>query len=158
MRTSVIAVAVLAMVGMRAVAEDAMSPKDLVLKVYGEVFNKHDVDALDVYAAADFVDHNPDPGQRPGLEGVKAGFKALFAAFPDLHVKTEQVLVDGNFVTVRSTMSGTQKGEFMGMPASDKRFSVALIDIVEVKDGKATQRWGLADSAAMMEQLAPEKK
>lgn len=155
MRTSLVAVVMLALAGLRVVAADAVTPKDVVLKFYSEVFNKHDTVALDQYAAEDIVDHNPEPGQKPGREGVKAAFKAMFAAFPDLHVKPEQVLVDGNFVTVRSTLSGTQKGEFMGRPASNRAFSVMLIDIVEVVGGKCTQRWGLVDSATMMEQLAP---
>lgn len=156
MRTSLIAVAMLALVGVVSVA-GAAEPKDVALKIYAEAFNKHNADALDNYATEDFVDHNPDFGQKPGRAGVKEAFKAMFAAFPDLQVKPEQVLVDGNFVTVRSTFSGTHKGEFAGMPGSNKKFSVTLIDIIEVKDGKATQRWGVVDSGALMQQLAPSK-
>ncbi len=55
-------------------------------------------------------------------------------------------------------MSGTHKGEFMGIPPTSKGFKVQAIDILEIHDGKATAHWGQTDQAAMMEQLglAPE--
>ena len=50
-------------------------------------------------------------------------------------------------------MSGTQHGEFAGMPASGKAFSVTTIDVVRLANGKAVEHWGATDSARMMEQL-----
>jgi len=126
---------------------------------YKDVMNAHKVDAVDNYCAANFTDHNPDPGQKAGLAGLKEAFKGMFAAFPDLKVKVEQVVEQGEFVTARVTMSGTQKGEFMGMPASGKKFKIQGFDMVKInKDGKATDRWGNFDQASMMQQLTPKKK
>src|SRR5689334_2692285 len=84
-------------------------PQDVVLGFYRDVFNNHDVEAIDWYVTDTFVDHNPDPGQQPGMAGLKDAFKKLFTAFPDLHINPEQVLIDGQFVTVRGTLSGTQE-------------------------------------------------
>lgn len=155
MRTCIVAAGMLALASLGVMAEDVESPKDVAMGVYRDVFNNHDAAALDRYLAEDFIDHNPDPGQKPGIAGAREFFEGLFAAFPDVNVTPEQVLAEGNFVTVRSTMTGTQHGEFMGMPASHKSFRVTLIDILEVENGRITQRWGLLDAATMMEQLAP---
>ena len=69
------------------------------------------------------------------------------------------MLAKGDKVVSYITMSGTQKGPFMDMPASGKKFSVKGIDIVRFKDGKAVEHWGVTDSMAMMQQLGavPEK-
>ncbi len=129
-----------------------------LLGFYKDVMNAHNVDAIDGYCVAGFTDHNPDPGQKPGLAGLKEAFKGMFTAFPDLKVKADQVVVEGDWAVARVTMSGTQKGEFMGMPASGKKFKIQGIDMVKIKDGKATDRWGNFDQVSMMQQLAPKAK
>jgi predicted ester cyclase len=51
-------------------------------------------------------------------------------------------------------MSGTMKGEFMGMKPTGKSFNVEAFDLVRVENGKAVEHWGVLDGAAMMAQLA----
>ncbi|HUO57327.1 MAG TPA: ester cyclase [bacterium] len=147
-----------------AFAKDMKSPvdanKEKLKGFYKDVMNAHNPDAVGDYCTEKFVDHNPDPDQKQGMEGLKAAFKGLFTAFPDLHVTVEQVAAEGDLAIARITMSGTQKGDYMGMPASGKKFKIGGIDIVKIKDGKATDRWGYGDSMAMMRQLGcdPSKK
>ncbi|MEJ2239350.1 MAG: ester cyclase, partial [Gemmatimonadales bacterium] len=45
------------------------------------------------------------------------------------------------------------KGEFMGIPPTNRSFEVLDITIVEIHDGKLTAHWGLTDETAMMQQL-----
>jgi hypothetical protein len=45
---------------------------------------QNNLDALDEVIASDITDHDPAPGQGPGLEGVKQYFSSLHAAFPDV--------------------------------------------------------------------------
>jgi len=49
--------------------------------------------------------------------------------------------------------TGTQKGEFMGIPPAGKNFSIAVIDIVRFEGGKFVEHWGIMDNMAMMQQL-----
>lgn len=134
-----------------------MSNKDRMLGFYKDVFNAHNPAAIDGYVTKDFVDHNPDPGQKQGMQGLKDAFTALFKAFPDVHVDVVKTVVEGDTVVARIIMTGTQKGEYMGMPASGKRFKIGGMDMVKIKDGKATDRWGYFDAMTMMDQLAPKK-
>jgi predicted ester cyclase len=39
------------------------------------------------------------------------------------------------------------------MPATNKSFRINGIDIIVVKDGKATERWGIFDDMSLMGQL-----
>lgn len=112
-----------------------------------------DLNQLDDLAAPDFVDHNPDPDQAPGAEGVKAAFRGMREAFPDLKVNPEAIYVDGDTVIARVRITGTHGGEFMGMPPTGKPIDVQVIDIVRIENGKAVERWGVFDGLAMMQQL-----
>ena len=50
-------------------------------------------------------------------------------------------------------MTGTNEGEFMGMPATGRRVSVLGADVARVRDGRFSEHWGFFDQGAMMEQL-----
>ena len=118
-----------------------------------EFFNKGNLNAADEYLAANFVDHNPFPGQAPGLEGLKQGFSAFRQSFPDLHMTIDDLFAAGDKVVMRVTMKGTHKGSFMNMPPTGKQFNMEGMDIVRISGGKAVEHWGLMDALTMMQQL-----
>jgi len=122
-------------------------------RFYDEVFNKGNVELIDELCAPDFVEHEETPGFETTREGVKQFVTTMRTAFPDMAMTVEDVIAAGNKVIARITMSGTHRGEFMGMPASGKSFSVSTIDIVRFKNGKAAEHWGATDTGKMMEQL-----
>ena len=63
------------------------------------------------------------------------------------------MIAEGDRVVVRQTWTGTQRGEFMGMPATGKSVSWGVIDIVRLADGKAAEHWGQMDAMGLMMQL-----
>jgi steroid delta-isomerase-like uncharacterized protein len=126
--------------------------KDLARRAYAAI-SSGELDDLDEVAHPDFVDHNPDPGQEPGLAGVKAVFRDFRSAFPDLQTIPEAMYVDGDTLIARVRVTGTHQGEFQGIPATGKSIDVQVIDIVRIVDGKATERWGVYDVMTMMQQL-----
>ena len=76
------------------------------------------------------------------------------AAFPDLRMDPEDVLVSGDKVVARVRATGTHEGELMGKPATGKSVDVQLIDIMRFdEDGLVAEHWGLVDMLAMMQQL-----
>ena len=127
-------------------------PKDFIPRVYSEV-SAGNLDALDELLADDLVEHEETPGLEANKEGVKQFFAMFLAAFPDLEMKADQLISEGDIVCARATMTGTHNGEFMGIPATGKRVEVKMIDIVRVRDGQAAEHWGLTDSMTMMQQL-----
>ncbi len=126
--------------------------KAIVRRVY-EIFNAQDLDALDELAAPNFVDHNPSPGQAPGLEGTKQAFRMFFAAFPDFQITVEDMIAEGDKVVARVRVTGTHQGEFMGIPATGVQFTQTGIDIVRIANGKGVERWGEFDNLGLMQQL-----
>ena len=81
-------------------------------------------------------------------------FRRYRAAFPDMQMNAEEVLVSGDRTVTRGTATGTHQGELMGMPPSGKRIEVKFIDIMQFNDaGVVREHWGLMDMLSMMQQL-----
>jgi len=121
--------------------------------------NTGDVDGFGELLAADFVEHEETPGLAPTKDGVKAFFRMYIAAFPDLRMDAEDVMASGDKAVARVRTTGTNRGEFMGMPATGKSIDVQLIDIMRFGgDGLVREHWGVIDLLKMMQQLglAPE--
>jgi steroid delta-isomerase-like uncharacterized protein len=122
-------------------------------RVY-ELISAGDIDGFGEHVADGFVEHEELPGLEPSKEGVMQWFRMYVAAFPDLRMDAEDVLVSGDKVVARARATGTHRGEFMGMPATGKRIDVQLIDIIRFgEDGLAIEHWGVFDALTMMQQL-----
>jgi len=119
-----------------------------------DLLNSGDIDGFGDLLAEDFVEHEETPGLAPTKEGVLEFFRMYRAAFPDLQMRPEDVLVSGDTTVIRARATGTHEGELMGMPATGRSVDVKLIDIMKFDDaGKICEHWGLVDMLAMMQQL-----
>ena len=118
-----------------------------------EGLKRGNLDQMDEFVAHDVRDHNPEPGQDPGLDGLKRFFLSLRDAFPDLEISVEDMIAEGDKVVTRALFRGTHRGDYQGMPASGKQMVVEVIDILRLENGKVVERWGLGDQLGMMQQL-----
>ncbi len=83
---------------------------------------------------------------RPFLEG-------LFASVPDIHVENLQLVVQGDWIAVRSELSGTPKGEFFGVPHTGRSFHIMAADFNRFKDGKLVELFHCENWAIAIAQL-----
>jgi len=140
------------MIGPDAHAANARADKKNVSLWY-EAFSKKDPALLDRILSTNWVDIPPAPDQPPGPAGATQILVELTTAFPDLDIKIEDVLQEGNKVIVRSMISGTQRGALMGFPAKNRKMSIQAIDIHEFKDGKIVRTWHTEDWMSGLHQL-----
>ncbi len=128
--------------------------KALLQEMYDSMVPGKDVDAMiDRFMAEDFVEHEAIPGMDNTRETPRQLFKMMLAAFPDFRATIHDMLQDGDKVAVRATFSGTQQGEFMGVPASGNGVEWAVIDILQFRDDKVVAHWGVMDLAGAMAQM-----
>jgi steroid delta-isomerase-like uncharacterized protein len=119
-----------------------------------ELISAGDLDGFIGYLAEDFVEHETGPGLEPTKAGTRQLFTMLRAGFPDLRFDAEDVLESGDKVVARARVTGTNKGDFMGIPASGKRIDIQVIDIVRFgADGLAHEHWGVMDMMSLMQQI-----
>jgi steroid delta-isomerase-like uncharacterized protein len=115
--------------------------------------NNKDVSFVDRLVNPDFVDHDPAPGQAPGLQGIKDLMQMFFTAFPDLHVTVNRLVADEDTVAGAVTTEGTQDGDFMGIPKSGMKISITELHMMRIANGKMVEHWGVGDGMTMMQQL-----
>ena len=120
---------------------------------YDEVFRRRHLDAVDELLTDDFVEHTPAPGQATDRQGAKDFIGQMLQAFPDLNFEVENQIAEGDTVAAVGTMTGTHNSDFLGVPATGRRVSVAVMDTGRVREGRFTDHWGLVDVSELMAQL-----
>jgi steroid delta-isomerase-like uncharacterized protein len=138
-------------------AEDGNAYKKDVTLFY-EAFNKKDPVLLDRILNENWVDIPAAPGQPPGRKGAKDILVQLTTSFPDLRVKIQEILQDGNKVIVRSEITGTQRETFMGIPTKNRKMTIQAVDIHEFKAGKIVRTWHTEDWLTGLHQLGVFEK
>ena len=118
-----------------------------------DVWHRANVAALDDYLAADYRRHVSPTAPPLSLDGQKQRLAGFRAASPDIQLTLEDVLVEDDRVVFRSTMRGTHKGEFQGIPPTGARVTVALFDTIRIQDGRIVEQWGGPDVLDLLRQL-----
>jgi steroid delta-isomerase-like uncharacterized protein len=127
--------------------------KAIVRRYYEEVLNRGNLAVLETIARTDHVEHDPLPGQGGGgLTGLRKRVEMLREGLqPEFTI--EQMVVDGDTVVVRWTNRGRHVAPFLGIPPTNKSFTIAGIDIHGLRDGKLAEHHHVVDQLSMMQQL-----
>jgi len=129
-----------------------MDGKELVRRIFDEIVNKGNMDAIDELMAEDFVDHGP-MGDMHGRDAFRGQVSAFRAAVSDLHCEVENLIVEGDIAgwVVRTT--GTHTGDQLGFPATNKSFETLSANIGRMRDGQAVEHWAEQGMFPMLMQL-----
>jgi steroid delta-isomerase-like uncharacterized protein len=92
-----------------------------------------------------------DPVRGPA--GARQMIERMLTAFPDLRFEIEQILASGDFVVTRVHLTGTHKGNFLGIPPTNKKVSWRGCNVGEIRNGKAVRGRIYADTASLFQQL-----
>jgi steroid delta-isomerase-like uncharacterized protein len=131
---------------------DLDTNKQVIERFVREVLQQGSKPAVDELVAPDFTSHSwPSTGD--GRADLKAAIERVAKGLADSEFVIEDTIAEGDRVVVRLTSSATQVGEFMGMPASGKRYSIGEIHIFRLRDGQLVEQWDQIDVIGMMKQL-----
>ena len=128
------------------------SPVAVVKKSYS-FLNAGQWDSLDSVIEANYTEHDPDQGQKPGLAGMKEIMKGYASTFPDMKLSVDNIMSNGDLVMAKVTVTGTMTGKMGDAPPNGKKMDVSMYEMFRVKNGKIVERWGLFDSMKMLAQL-----
>lgn len=116
--------------------------------------NKGNLAVADEVFAPNVVMYHPlSPEPLRGVEVIKAGAQALRHAFPDNAGTIEDVIGEGDRVTVRWTLRGTHQGEFMGVAPTHKPVAIKGISIYRFEGGKIVEAWYVVDMLGFYQQI-----
>jgi steroid delta-isomerase-like uncharacterized protein len=130
---------------------DTARNKDRARRLYA-LINEGRVDQLADLISPDYIEHDPLPGQGSGREGVLDRFSMITTALAP-HFTIEDLVAEGDRIVVRWTNAGTHVGEFAGIPATGRTFTIAGIDIYRIADEQLCEHWHVIDQLGMLAQL-----
>ena len=119
------------------------------------IWNQAQLDKLAEFTAPDIVRHDPASGVQRGFEEYSTVVQALHAAFHPMHFTINQQVGEGDKAAHHWTVTGTHSGEFNGIAATGKPFTLDGISIYRIADSKLVEERTVWDALGMMQQLGP---
>ena len=119
----------------------------------GEVWDKGSLAAVDEFLSADFSFNYADPGVTSDREGYKETVTTYHSFSPDMRYTVDEVLAEGDKVTVRWTGRGTHKGDLMGIAPTGNQITITGISIVRIAGGRIAEEHTEMDMFGVMQQI-----
>jgi len=140
------------MMGSSVASATTEQNKAVVRRFIDEIFLGGNFDSVDELLTEDFTPHTWGSMQ-PGRDGLKEAIQRVQSGISDERMQIDDIIAEGDRVAVRLTSSATHTGDFMGMPASGKRYEIGEIHIFRLEEGRVAEHWHQADFMGMMKQL-----
>jgi predicted ester cyclase len=118
------------------------------------LWNRRDSSVADRYIAANHKPNGPFTDQFPaGPEGVRQFSAAFLTAFPDVRCRVDRQEAEGDTVRSYVTFMGTQTGQLMNIPATNRKATVPVVITDRLVNGKIVETWNEWDPEDMLRQL-----
>lgn len=132
----------------------SVDAKAIVRRLYEEVWNKRKLDVVsDLLSPSHAVRDNNSSGSSVGPEAYKVQVAMYLSAFPDLRFVVEDTVAEKDKFVASWTISGTHKGEFMGVRPTLKKVSIEGITIHYLANGKIIDSNIIWDALGLLRQL-----
>jgi steroid delta-isomerase-like uncharacterized protein len=116
-------------------------------------FNRGDLSVIDEIYDKEFVYHGSGETAHLTRDGWTQFVRGMLTAFPDMHIQLDEFFTSGDRLCYRITISGTHKGELLGLPPTNRKVSIRAIGIMKFRDGKIIEQWDVADDLGMLRQV-----
>ncbi len=111
-----------------------------------------DLEALDDLVADDVRDSS-GPAPSVGRETFRARASGAAAAFGEMEVHVEDLVVEEGRAAWRFLLTGVHQGPFAGVAATQRRVSFRGINFQRFSGGKVIEHWTMVDAASLLKQL-----
>jgi predicted SnoaL-like aldol condensation-catalyzing enzyme len=109
-------------------AEEKLSPRDIVVAFYEAALNEKDVDKAKRFLGDTYIQHNPRVPDGP--EGLFRFVQFRRDRYPAAHNEVKRVIADGDLVALH-----VHSVVIPGTPGRQ------IVDIFRVEDGKVVEHW-----------------
>ncbi len=137
---------------------DLRARREAAVRTHWEAENDHDPAGV----VASFSDHRAGylvpafgpQGEHPDHAAVQQLWENMFTAFPDFHVEAGPMLHGDDHIFVEVTCSGTQHGEFAGVPPTGRSFTLPQVaNLFEFEGDQIVRERVYLDLAEITRQL-----
>jgi steroid delta-isomerase-like uncharacterized protein len=132
-----------------------IDPRTVVDRWFEEVWNQGREETVDELFAADAVAHGLGEGgtDARGPAEFKIFLRNMRSALPDVHVQVMDTIVEGENVAIRLLLTGTHRGDSLGIPASGRAVTVPAITMARLSNGQLVEGWNVWDQLGFLQQI-----
>ncbi len=133
-----------------------VDPAPKMRRMYDEIFNKGNLDAMDEAFFPDVVFHSPVQREPiHGLDKLKPFVSQLRVAFPDLQVEIQEMISEDDKIAVYYIAKGTHKGDYFGIPPTGRRVEIPELEFhrLSLAEGKVQEMWLVFNVLDVLQQL-----
>jgi steroid delta-isomerase-like uncharacterized protein len=124
------------------------------MKIFVEFINSASEKLAHELVSPDAIFHVPGrPEPMVGPAGYLMIIGMMRAGFPDIQWTLEEQISEGERVAARFTMRGTHRGQFMGVPPTEKTISVQALNIYHLTNGQIIKEYGSPDMLGLLTQI-----
>lgn len=125
-----------------------------VIEFRKAVFVPGNLERVREFVHDDVVDHFAPPNDPPGIEGFMSRFTAAQGAIKGRSIDVLASAYDGDVYFQIIALNLEHTGDFMGMPATGKQFTIGGFDAFRFRDGKIAEHWGVYDVSKIPDLLS----
>ncbi len=126
----------------------------LIRRWFEEVWNHGRMETIDEMASPDVVGHGQAQHDTViGREQFRTFATEFRRAFPDLNVKIDHILEQGDKAAARWTATMTHKGEFLGFAPTGKKVTITGTSTQRFSNGKIVEGWDNWDQLGLLVQI-----
>ena len=93
------------------------------------------------------------PAPVVGRDAVVQTMGGFITAFPDIRFEVEREFAGGDQAAVCWRVTGTHRGDMMGIPPTGRRVEYTACAIMQVRGGKIARVWTYLDTGHILRQL-----
>jgi predicted ester cyclase len=122
-------------------------------RLLDEVFGGEDLDTINELIHPDFVNHEAQPDNPQGREGLRETVNWLQGLWGPMRFEIKDEICEGDKVVARVVMHGKHVGEFLGREPTGKEFATKQIHVWRLADGQVIEHWSVRDDLGQALQL-----
>ena len=126
-----------------------------IIRRYIEVgWSTGDMNAVEDAIAPDYRRHQPNMVMAVESEKELEQLIGMYrTGVPDLDIKVQHIVAEGDWVVTRVICKGTHTGELAGIPPTGKSLEFTASDIFQMADGKVIESWHNVDDLGLLQQI-----
>lgn len=128
--------------------------KAIVRRYFGELMSDGKMEVIQQIVHPNFAFRIPTlPEPVRGQDGMTGFVTGLRAGFPDIKFTIERIMADGDKVAARWSITGTHKGTFLGIPASNNKIKDQGVDIFRFDGGRIIEIFVNENDLGLLQQM-----
>lgn len=131
--------------------------KELFGRLYHSIWNERRLEFIEHVIADTHAISDPTvAGGAVGPSAYRRQVERFLTGLPDLHFEVDDTITENDKLVVYWTISGTHRGEFLGVPPTNKKVSFSGITINQIRSGKIIESTVIWDGLGLLEQFGIE--